>query len=214
MTIDEMILIIIDKLGGKVTSKTKIHKLFYLYSVVHGKDISFKPHYYGPYSPVVEDALDRLISTGLLTVQKAKFENNHPGFETIKYDYIINKYGREVLNNLEIDDEVSELQQFVSKIKDIGDPDYFILSVATKIHYILKKIYYILNKKDEPLKVEDIIEMAKKLDGPISDSDIEKVLNLLENLKLINNIKHDSDFDSEMLDWDITAGDGIEPESW
>lgn len=180
MDLKNLILLLIDEFGGKISSKTKIHKLCYLYSIIYKKDFGYKPHYYGPYSPKVENALDELKGIGLLDVNEQSFGINHEGFEVIRYDYSINRFSQEVLNKIRISDlvEIKEIKNFVSKLKEIGDPDYFELSIAAKA-------FYILNKEGKPLTSTSIIDKAKEFDWHITENALNNAIELLVKLGLV-----------------------------
>lgn len=181
MDLKNLILLLIDEFGGKVSSKTKIHKLCYLYSIIYNKDFGFKPHYYGPYSPKVENALDELKGIGLLDIKEQSFGFNHQGFEVVRYDYSLNKYSCEVIHKIRdsYKEEINKIKDFVSKLKKAEDPDYFELSIAAKA-------YYILRKEGKPLTDELIVEKAKEFDWHITKDTLDKAIELLIMLGLVN----------------------------
>lgn len=180
MELKNLILLLIDELGGKVSSKTKIQKLCYFYSIISKKDFSYRPHYYGPYSPKVEKALSELRGIGLLDINEHSFGVNHQGFEVVRYDYAINGFGQEVVCKVreQHNQEIEEIRDFVSKLKKAGDPDYFELSIAAKA-------FYILNKEGKALTNLSIIEKAKDFDWHITDDALTKAIELLSVLGLV-----------------------------
>lgn len=181
MKINETILFIIDSLGGRVSSKTKVHKLCYFYSVFSKKDLGFKPHYYGPYSPLIERTLDELEALGLIDKGVNRFGEGSVGFEIVRYDYTINSYGKQVLAALNGDADKEVLKQYISKIKEAGDPDYLDLSIAAKSHFVLQR-------EDDPLTPEGVRIKAEAFGWNISSTDVEKAVNLLEKFKLVKRI--------------------------
>ena len=77
---------ILQLLGGKEYSKTKIVKLLYLLDIGYARykersftNINFTSYYYGPYSSEIEEAIDYLI------------ENKHLTVNCFRYDYHENK---------------------------------------------------------------------------------------------------------------------------
>ena len=68
---------ILDLLGGKEYSKTKIVKLLYLLDIGYARykgrsftNIYFTSYYYGPYSSDIEEAIDYLVENKHLTVNR------------------------------------------------------------------------------------------------------------------------------------------------
>jgi len=79
--IAEIISYILQLLGGKEYSKTKIVKLLYMLDVCYSKkykksftEITFKSYFYGPYSSDIEDAIELLINLGCVSVNRVQSE--------------------------------------------------------------------------------------------------------------------------------------------
>ncbi len=56
-------------LGGEIKGRTKLQKTIYFLAITSGADpheFGFGPHFYGPYSEEVADAVDRLKSLGFV----------------------------------------------------------------------------------------------------------------------------------------------------
>ena len=180
MNIDEVILFIISELGGKVSSKTKLQKLCYFYSILSEKDLGFRPHFYGPYSPLVEKTLDELQGIGLIDKQTHHLGENNYGFEVIRYDYSINEYGKQVIEDITPE---PELMAFLQKIKEVGDPDYLDLSIAAKAYFVLKR-------EGKPLTVEEIKNKAARFNWKISSDNINKAIKILEEFGLVKTVSN------------------------
>ncbi len=179
LALNDVILLIISDLGGEIQSKTKLQKLCYFHSIKTGKDLGFRAHYYGPYSPLVEKKLDELEGIGLIEKKTQSFgEIYRNGFGVVRYDYKMTKYGQEVVSAIGSNQEKELLTKFLKKIKELGNPDYLELSLAAKTYFILKK-------EGKPLTYESIREKAKIVDWEINEKDINKATKLLEKLKLI-----------------------------
>ena len=108
---------ILNLLGGKEYSKTKIVKLLYLldigYARYKGKsftNINFSSYYYGPYSSEIEEAIDYLIKNKKLTVTRYRSgyhsSKNYYAFElnstmdfwlTIEEKFDIHRYLKDYL---------------------------------------------------------------------------------------------------------------------
>ncbi|MCP5109043.1 MAG: hypothetical protein GY950_37020 [bacterium] len=178
MKIYEIVLLMISGLGGKLGGKTKVQKLCYFYSALKGKRMGFKPHYYGPYSPAVENALDELEGIGLIDKQVENFGENSDGYAITRYDYEITKYGEQVVDATGDSIEKKELQEFVKKIGKIGLPDTMDISIAAKA-------YYILQREKRTLTFGEIRKKAGDFGWEINHASIDKAVNFLKELEVV-----------------------------
>jgi uncharacterized protein YwgA len=153
MKLYEIILLIISEFGDRIAGRTKVQKMCYFYSKLKNKEMGFRPHYYGPYSPAVENALDELEGIGLIDKKIKIFGENQDGFEVKRYDYEITKYGKQVVDTIEDCQEKRDLHEFVEKIKKAGIPGTMDISIAAKA-------FYILDRENIPLTHEEIRKKA------------------------------------------------------
>jgi uncharacterized protein len=179
MKIEDIVILIISELGGKLSGRTKIQKLCYFYSIITGRKMGFIPHFYGPYSPQIETALDELEGIGLIKKYSERLGENPNGFDRIRYNYWITKYGKQVVDMIGDNDERNQLKEFIEKIELIGIPSASDLSVAAKAHYIL-------NKQNKPLTDNEIRKRAETLGWDISTESINKAINFLTEFGLLN----------------------------
>ncbi len=127
MDIKYLLLRLMDEEGGCIESKTKIQKQLYFLSKKLDLDFGFKPHYYGPYSPIVAEALDELVGSGFATLQVKTYGiDTQRGFEMSRYDYSISESGKKLLKELGKSDEQIIIRDFVNKLESIGNPDTLI----------------------------------------------------------------------------------------
>jgi uncharacterized protein YwgA len=181
MKIYETVLLMISEFGGNLPGKTKIQKLCYFYSVLNDKEMGFRPHYYGPYSPIVENALDELEGLGLIDKDVERLGENQEGFEIKKFHYRITRYGTQVVDTIEDNPEKKELEKFVEKVKKTGIPDTTGISIAAKA-------YYILRKENMPLTDDEIRKKARAFGWDINSDSINKAANFLKSFGLIKAI--------------------------
>jgi uncharacterized protein YwgA len=177
MDINEIILFLISQLGGSISSKTKIQKLCYFYSILSGRKLGFIPHYYGPYSPQVATALDELEGIGLVDKKIENLGESSEGFEVKRYDYEINKYGSQVVERIKEGQDKEDLTGFVGQIQSVGDLSYFDLSIAAKAYFILKR-------ENKNLTHDEISKKAKNFNWNINKPSIERAIKLLKKLEL------------------------------
>lgn len=175
----EIILLMIHELGGSLSGKTKMHKLCYFYSVISKKQMGFKPHYYGPYSPAVENALDELEGMGLIRKTTEPLGENPDGFEMKRYSYKVTKYGLQVIDTMADTQGRTQLKMYIEKVKDVGLPTTTDISIAAKA-------YYILDRENKPLTDGEIHKKAKNFNWDISSTSIHSAANFLKEFELIS----------------------------
>ncbi|MCP5051178.1 MAG: hypothetical protein GY940_28695 [bacterium] len=180
MKIHEVILMLIDGLGedGKLSGRTKMQKMCYFYSILNNRDMGYRPHFYGPYSPFVENSLDELEGIGLVERSVVRLGDNADGFEVNRYDYRITKYGEQVINAIANGKEKEDLNRFVEKINKIGIPSTTNISIAAKA-------YYILARAEMPLTGDEIRKKAGAFNWNINQDSIQGAEGFLEDLGLI-----------------------------
>ena len=181
MTARHLILLLLNKLGGTIDGKTKLHKELYFLSMKLNLDLDFRPHHYGPYSIKAEQGIDELSGAGFIKITEYIFGyDTRSGFEMKRYHIDLLDSGKRLAKLLEqrYQKEVIEITKFIEKIKEAGDPDYLILSIAAKT-------YYILNKEGRSMKREEICNEAKKFDWQINSENIENAIKVLQNLDLV-----------------------------
>jgi len=181
MKIRHLILMVLDACGGKINSKTKLHKEIYFLALLLNRDLGFKAHYYGPYSVEVENALDELIGAGFVDIKRDIWGiDTRYGFEAKRYNFSLTESGRKFVRVLaeESPDEYKEVKTLVERLKEMGDPDYLSLSIAAKA-------YFILDKEGKPLTKEQIKEKAKEFRWKVNEMDVDIAINILKNLNLV-----------------------------
>ena len=152
--------------------RTKIQKIVYFASQLGITDDTFSPHYYGPYSKEVAETLESMVSLGYVREEVDIFP------EGIGYMYSLTKDGK--LLAVDFSKKISpnifhKLEEIVNACKDVPP---LLLSVAAKVHFILKK-----NKV--PMTIDQIREYAKGLNWQISTDQINTTCILLEQLGFI-----------------------------
>ena len=176
-----LILILLDTLGGKIDSKTKLHKEIYFISLLLNRDIGFKAHYYGPYSPKVEQGLDESIGAGFINMTREVFGMDpNRGFEFKRYDFSLTEPGKRFAEILKkkYPEEHKQVEEFVGKLQEIGNPDYLTLSLSAKA-------YFILNKEGIAMTDSQIAEKAGEFGWNVTEDDITAAITILEKLDLV-----------------------------
>ena len=181
MHIQDLILLVIgSEKDENLQGRTLIQKKLYFLSELKGVDHGFRPHYYGPYSSLVAENLDILVSARFLNEVKETFETDQNIFGEIRrHTYSLTTDGKDVMGGIEQEAEYTAWKQKLDMLN--SQPlasDFNMLSIAAKV-------YYIVNQQGSATP-EQIRKVAKEFGWSIEDPDIEGVLSFLEALSLIS----------------------------
>jgi uncharacterized protein YwgA len=183
MNPEHVIMIVIDSCGGSVSGKTLLQKRIYFLCEIMELDLSYRPHYYGPYSPVVDQGLTRLKALGFLMEHTTGFGRSAQlGMEIRRYDYALTDDGKTVVQTIRRNepDICRRIRDYISQMERAGDTgNYIDLSIAAKTHFILKKNMKSMNS-------HAICEAARQLGWNVSEDDIRNASALLRNMKMID----------------------------
>lgn len=130
-------------LGGKVEGKTKLQKLIYFIGVRLGMEqqLGYRPHYYGPFSAEVSEAMDLLCARGFVAVSLAGAGAlDDRGFELVRSDYTLTPDGRTVaVTKAASNKALSErIREAVAKLEGLKGRDYMDLSIMAKTYFMMK----------------------------------------------------------------------------
>lgn len=178
MKIYEIILLLIKGFGGELGGRTLIQKLCYFFSVYKGKNMGFKPHFYGPYSPYVENALDELEGIALVDKEVECLGENSEGEEVKKYNYRLTKYGKQALDTITPSLERQELDEFIGLAKMNEIPSTTDISIAAKSHFIL-------NRENRTLTYDEIRNKAGAFKWKIKPESIDKAIDILKSFNMV-----------------------------
>ena len=182
LDLDDILLAIIVAEEKKMEGRTRLQKLTYFVSKIIGYDAGFRPHYYGPYSPLVAAVVESQQSRGLLEESAFPFEfHDFPGHdgERKRYDYRLTEKGQQAYEwrYSENEDEFIQVQELVKKIGETG-ADYRDLSFAAKIFSVIKE-------KGRAMTEPEIRRAAKQLGWSLDEKEMKKGLELLNSLELV-----------------------------
>ncbi|MCJ7577926.1 MAG: hypothetical protein MUO91_05705 [candidate division Zixibacteria bacterium] len=180
MNIRHLILMLLKASGDKIVGKTMIQKQIYFLSLLLNENIGFKPHYYGPYSPEIEQALDELIGAGFVSMARNIFGvDTNTGFEFKRYDFELVENGKNLAEIVKEENAQTykKVEEFVKKM-EVNKANYLSLSIAAKAYFILHKESMLMNK-------DAIREKAKLFGWNVTDADIDNAIFILRQLNLI-----------------------------
>lgn len=174
-------------LDDEIRGSTRLQKTMYFLGLLTGSldQLGYRPHYYGPYSDAVADAVNNLISLGFVARNSQGFGTvNAQGFERMRHDFQLTDEGREIARKKadENPDVWRAIQNAVSKFNDAssrsGNPDYMKLSVAAKTFHLLKE-------RDAPASAAELSQAAKELGWNPTPEEIEASKRFLHEVGLV-----------------------------
>jgi len=165
--------------SGQIVGRTLLQKKLYFAAVLAEKELGFRPHYYGPYSPDVADAIDSLVANRFLK----EITETFPGDESIfgerrRHTYTLTGDGTGLLQAVGQTDEARKLRDALEKVNSqpIGE-DFNLLSIAAKVHILLRK--------KSPATASEIRRMAEEYGWQLSEEQIQGVDEYLADLGLV-----------------------------
>jgi len=180
MKTPHFVLCLIDACGGSIQGRTLLQKRAFFVSELSDLELDFQAHYYGPFSAQIDSAISQLKSLGFLDEAPVGFGVGG-GFEIKRYDYRITQDGQEIVEMLkeQSSDEYKEIAKAFETIRAAGNLDYVELSIAAKAYFILKR-------GSRPMSRNELVREAERFDWSISTHPLDRAINFLERLKLVN----------------------------
>jgi len=171
-------------LNEDICGKTKLQKTIYFLGLLAGcaKELGYRPHYYGPYSDDVADAVKRLKAVNFITQDTTHFGAvNDAGFEIARHDFRLTEDGRAIaIQKAEADSKLwDRIQSAVKTFKAAGDLDYMRMSVAAKT-------FFILEQEGGKANAQQISENAKQLGWSPSPAEVDASASFLQRLGLVS----------------------------
>ena len=178
----EAVMLVLNAADGKISGRTTIQKIVYFGTVQNLVKAIYRPHYYGPYSAEVADALQTVTSCHFVdeAMDTSDMKKGTDSFEWRRYTYSVNEEGNKVIDFLKTNSpkEIEGIRSLVSTCKSTANLDPNILSWAAKVNYIL-------NQEKRSMTDAEIINVADTLNWKLSGPRVEKGVRLLKNLNLV-----------------------------
>ncbi|MGH8247414.1 MAG: hypothetical protein ACREUU_13400 [Gammaproteobacteria bacterium] len=183
----EFLTCLLDAWGGSIPGRTLLHKRAYFVQDCAGvpDEIEFVSHFYGPYSPELDVAIGDAKAFAFLDERLLGFRATHvDGFERRRYEFYLTEDGREFTDHVKKSRlaEYSRIVGAAARIREAGDPDYFQLSIAAKVHFVLKK-------EGSPMAAYQVRSVAQALQWNISPENLEGAVAFLERLAPVRNVR-------------------------
>lgn len=170
-------------MGGEIQGKTKLQKTVYFLGVLTGcvDDLGYRPHFYGPYSDDVADALGWLRTIGAVDTQSVGAGLvDQSGFEVRRFDYRLNDEGRRftAATASRFPDLWVKVKDKADRLKRIGLPDYLELSIAAKT-------YFMLQETNGHASEGELARLASRFGWQVSSDQLKEAAAYLQRLELV-----------------------------
>jgi uncharacterized protein len=183
ISVSDFVLMTLQAFGGCTEGKTLLQKRVYFVGVLTEDldSLGYRPHFYGPYSAEVANAVGSLRALGF--VREIETERaDRAGFGNARYDFSLTRDGEEIATPEPNDEAAIELrsriQAAADRIKAAGDPNYVALSIAAKTHLLL-------HKSGGNATTDRIADLAKQFNWQITEEQVAEAASFLEKLKLV-----------------------------
>lgn len=183
LTTRETVLLIVHAADGEVGGRTVMQKLAYFCGLELGSSLGHRPHYYGPFSSKIEDAVNNAVMAGELRETAERVPDMWgSGPDVLKYTYTLQDAGRSRVDHLvqEYPSEWQHISGSVAAIRDVlPNLDQKTLSSAAKT-------YLIIGDSEEGVDEAEIPKLAKRLGWYLTQSQVKTTVRLLEQLELVD----------------------------
>lgn len=182
LTTRDMILLITHAAGDRVGGRTIMQKLAYFTSLGLNTGLGHRPHYFGPYSSKVEDAVVNAVIAGELHETVERLTDWRGGPDVLKYTYDLTTSGKARVDRLiehssadwdRVRDSVQAIQAVLPGL------DQKTLSAAAKT-------YLIITESDEGVDEADVPVLAKRLGWELDAAQVRDTVALLDRLDLLD----------------------------
>ena len=176
MNAHDAVVLNLDANDGHIDGRTALQKLAYFEKIQTEIDITFVPHYYGPYSKHIAASLADLVVSEYVDERRCK-ENQYE-----RYFYTLTDDGKRFakIAQRENPDAYNTIKDIVSKCKDNCNLKASTLSYAAKAHYLLNDV----NVSVSNVQMSKVKEMGKTLGWDMTDADVKTGMDLLVKLEL------------------------------
>ena len=183
MTTYDFVHLVIHASGDQIAGRTKLQKTVYFVGVMSGMlpYLGYRPHFYGPFSPDVAEAVEDLRSLKFLK-QEAQGMNavDSRGFEVARYDYTLTGEGKQIAEEKAQQHSAvwKRITVAVKRLNAADASDYVKLSIAAKA-------YFMHGKSSRPTTPEELSKMGQQFGWKVSEQQLQEANEWLETLDLV-----------------------------
>jgi uncharacterized protein len=169
----------------EIKGNTKLQKTVYFLGLRTGleEELGYRPHFYGPYSDEVADAVGRLKALGFLDHSHAGVGSvDSRGFEVVRSDYRLNDDGRKVaeIKKKKFEKEWGEIERGAAELETLLTKDYMQLSIAAKIKFMLGE-----RQDRSPVKPNELAAMASRFGWSVTPEQVQSAASWLAEAGLV-----------------------------
>ena len=181
LTTRDTILLITHAAGDQVGGRTVMQKLAYFTALGLNARLGHRPHFFGPFSSKVEDAVDNAVIAGELYETTDRFPDWQGGPDVLKYTYDLTTNGKARVDRLIEHNSVEwdHVRDAVQGIRQVlPGLDQKTLSAAAKT-------YLIISESDAGVNEGEIPVLARRLGWELNADQVVDTVRLLEQLDLL-----------------------------
>ncbi|MFH1418082.1 MAG: hypothetical protein ABII12_07360 [Planctomycetota bacterium] len=175
-------------IGGEVKGKTKLQKTVFFLGIMtnHLDDLGYRPHFYGPYSNDVAEAIGRLKAIGFVDQNIVGGGSmDERGFERRRYDYRLSDDGRMIAEAKKKKYPAfwERIQEAAKVLADADNLNYMKLSIAAKT-------YFLLGKNRDAATDKELAGLASRFGWSVTSSEVQEAAHYLEKLGLVKLVEN------------------------
>ena len=175
--------LVIHASGDQIAGRTKLQKTVYFVGVMTGMlpNLGYRPHFYGPFSPDVAEAVEDLRSLKFLRQETQGINAvDSRGFEVTRYDYSLTADGKQIAEEKAQQHSAvwKRIQAAVKRLNAADTSDYVKLSIAAKA-------YFMHGKSSRPTTPDELSKMAQRFGWKVSEQQLQEADEWLETLGLV-----------------------------
>jgi uncharacterized protein YwgA len=172
VSLDDLIMLVFhSSKNDRINGRTAIQKLVYFSTSYLGIPTDFIPHYFGPYSALVDSTLGQLVSMGLVEERAFLTDNGRK-----MYQYVITSDGLVYAKKLfkKYRTKVKTIKKITEAFENIGGDRINRLACAAKVHYLAKGNRF--------LDINTVITEAGSHGWLLNESEIVRAADTIKNL--------------------------------
>jgi uncharacterized protein YwgA len=175
MEIFELLIAVLSVRPEGIDGRTAIQKLGYFTSVKLKKDTGYAADLYGPFSQFIATNLQNLVETDFVSEKGRRTIHDRT-----MYSYSLTEDGYALSEKIEEEypREYETVRNIVEKCSRIVNNNFYVLSWAAKVHFILVQ-------SGKPMTYEDAISAGRLFSWRLGQKELDSASRLLLELDLI-----------------------------
>ncbi len=170
----ELLLLLLDSSAEAIAGRTAVQKIAYFDTIKLHLDLRYRPHFYGPYSPIVDETLMDLVSSDYVEEKSRTTVRNRT-----LYSYDLTDDGLELVMQIRKRNPsaYAVVKAVANKCNRVGN-SINVLSWAAKVYFLLSQ------KGFKTMSYDEAMEIGRRFNWKLSQEEIDSGFRLLSNLGL------------------------------